>query len=159
MSALLPEDLPAARAEMRIRRPVPAVFDAFIDPALTSRFWFTSGSDRLDAGVPVRWTWEMYGVSTEVQVLDLQPNRRIFVRWSADEPPATVEWTFTALPDDTTFVSIVNAGFRGSPREIAEQLIAATEGFTLVLAGAKAFLEHGLELHLVADRFPQGMAG
>jgi hypothetical protein len=33
----------------------------------------------------------------------------------------------------------------------------STEGFTLVLAGAKAYLEHGLQLKLVADRFPTGL--
>ena len=30
----------------------------------------------------------------------------------------------------------------------------STEGFTLVLAGLKAFLEHDLRLNLIADKFP-----
>ena len=34
---------------------------------------------------------------------------------------------------------------------------STTEGFTLVLAGLKALLEHGMRLNLVADRFPKGM--
>jgi len=33
----------------------------------------------------------------------------------------------------------------------------STEGFTLVIAGAKAYLEHGLQLNLVADRFSKGL--
>ena len=33
----------------------------------------------------------------------------------------------------------------------------ATEGFSFVLAGAKALLEHGLQLNLVPDRFPDGL--
>lgn len=33
----------------------------------------------------------------------------------------------------------------------------ATEGFAFVLAGAKAWLEHGVELNLVRDRFPKGL--
>ncbi|MBC7990984.1 MAG: polyketide cyclase, partial [Luteimonas sp.] len=28
---------------MLIRRPVAEVFEAFVDPAITSRFWFTRG--------------------------------------------------------------------------------------------------------------------
>lgn len=48
---------------MVIRRPVAQVFDAFIDPAITSKFWFTKGSGRLDAGKRIRWDWEMFGVS------------------------------------------------------------------------------------------------
>jgi hypothetical protein len=33
----------------------------------------------------------------------------------------------------------------------------STEGFSLVLAGLKAFLEHNIRLNLVADRFPKGI--
>jgi uncharacterized protein YndB with AHSA1/START domain len=40
--------MPMARAEMLIRRPVSEVFEAFVDPAITSRFWFTRGSGRLE---------------------------------------------------------------------------------------------------------------
>ena len=36
-----------AKAEMLIRRPVADVFIAFVDPLITSNFWFTKGSDRL----------------------------------------------------------------------------------------------------------------
>jgi hypothetical protein len=33
----------------------------------------------------------------------------------------------------------------------------STEGFTLVLAGLKALLEHGVKLNLVSDRFPDAI--
>jgi hypothetical protein len=66
-----------------------------------------------------------------------------------------VEWTFTSPSDDTTFVSVVNRGFSGDDRTIVQQAIGSTEGFTLVLAGLKAFLEHNVQLNLVADRFPR----
>ena len=39
-----------AKAEMLIRKPVAEVFEAFVDPAITSRFWFTRGSGRLEPG-------------------------------------------------------------------------------------------------------------
>jgi hypothetical protein len=39
------------------------------------------------------------------------------------------------------------------------EAIASTEGFTLVLAGAKAWLEQGLTLSLIGDRHPKGVAG
>ena len=61
-------------------------------------------------------------------------------------------------PDQTTFVSITNSGIAGSADEVSQHAIASTEGFTFVLAGAKAYLEHGIELNLVADRFPDGLA-
>jgi uncharacterized protein YndB with AHSA1/START domain len=39
---------PVAKAAMLIRKPVAEVFEAFIDPAITSRFWFTKSSGRLE---------------------------------------------------------------------------------------------------------------
>jgi uncharacterized protein YndB with AHSA1/START domain len=59
---------PIAKCGMLIRKPVDQVFEAFVDPAITSRFWFTRGSGRLEAGRRVRWDWEMYGVHDEVDV-------------------------------------------------------------------------------------------
>jgi uncharacterized protein YndB with AHSA1/START domain len=41
---------PVAKAEMLIRKPVAEVFEAFIDPAITTKFWFTKGSGRLEPG-------------------------------------------------------------------------------------------------------------
>lgn len=37
------EGAPVAKAEMLIRRPVAEVFEAFVDPAITSRFWVYEG--------------------------------------------------------------------------------------------------------------------
>ena len=146
-----------AKAEMLIRRPVAEVFKAFIDPTITTKFWFTKSSGRLEPGKHIRWEWEMYNSSTDVQVIAIEPNRRILVEWMAFEKPTSVEWLFTARPDDTTFVSITNSGFEGTDEEIAEQAIGSTEGFTFVLAGLKALLEHDINLNLIADRFPDGV--
>jgi uncharacterized protein YndB with AHSA1/START domain len=46
---------PQAKAEMLIRRPVAEVFEAFVNPEITAKFWFTRGSGRLEAGRQVRW--------------------------------------------------------------------------------------------------------
>lgn len=147
--------LPVAVAEMLIRRPVAEVFEAFVDPAVTARFWFTHGSGRLAPSARVRWDWKMYGVSADVSVTEFVPVEKIVMEWQ--EPATTVEWRFAARPDDTTFVSVGNWGFAGDADSRAAQAIGSTEGFTLVLAGAKAWLEHGLALGLVGDRFPDGL--
>ncbi len=57
-------------------------------------------------------------------------------------------------PDDTTLVHISNWGFSGSDDEIVTLAIDSKVGFTLVLAGLKALLEHDLVLNLVADQHP-----
>lgn len=147
--------IPVAKAEMLIRKPVAEVFEAFVNPAVTSRFWFTKGSGRLETGKKVRWEWEMYGASIDVNVKTVEINRRILIEW--DIPPTSVEWVFTPNADNATFVSITNTGFSGDGDEIVRRAIDSTEAFTLVLSGLKAYLEHNVALNLVADRFPQGL--
>ena len=146
---------PVAKAEMQIRKPVAEVFDAFTDPSITSKFWFTKGSDRLEVGKSITWEWEMYNFSVQVTVKELEPNKRILVDWLAYGSPTEIEWIFTSLPEDTTFVSVINRGFTGDDDQVVKQALESTEGFAFVLAGAKAWLEHGLALNLVRDRFPK----
>ena len=47
------EESPIVRVQMRIRRPVREVFAAFVDPAITTRFWFTKSSGPLVQGAEV----------------------------------------------------------------------------------------------------------
>ena len=146
------EHAPAAKAEMLIRKPASDVFEAFVDPAITTKFWFTKSSGRLEPGRNVRWDWEMYGVSAQVVVREVEKDKRILIEW--DDPPTQVEWRFTARPDGTTFVSITNSGFSGTADEVVKQAIDSMGGFSLVLAGLKALLEHNVILNLVADHYP-----
>lgn len=148
----------AAEMGMLIRRPVAEVYEALVDPELTTRFWFTRSTGRLEPGKSVRWDWEMYGHSADVDVDVVDEKERILMRWPAYEGDAqtTVEWKFTPGPEDTTFVTVTNTGFSGDQEAIARQAIDATGGFALVLAGMKALLEHDIELGLVRDRFPEG---
>ena len=94
----------------------------------------------------------MYGVSTQVTVKDVEKDERILIEW--DDPATQVEWRFVVRPDGTTFVSITNSGFSGTPDEVAKQAIDSMGGFSLVLAGLKALLEHNVILNLVADHNP-----
>lgn len=149
---------PVVETGMLIRRPAAEVFEAFVDPDVTSRFWFTRGSGRLEAGRQVLWEWEMYGVSAPVDVKVVEPCSRIVIEWPDAGGPTTVEWRFTPVDDGSTFVSITNRGFAGSGDELVKQATDSTQGFTLVLAGLKALLEHGIQLNLVADRYPAGIA-
>jgi uncharacterized protein YndB with AHSA1/START domain len=142
---------------MLIRKPVAEVFEAFVDPAVTSQFWFSKGTGRLESGRQVQWTWEMYDVSVPVTAKLVETDKRIVVEWPAYSGLTTVEWTFAPYPGGATFVTIHERGFTGSGDELVKQVTSSTQGFTLVLAGLKAFLEHGIRLDLVADRFPKGI--
>ena len=157
MSLLHLKGAPVMKTAMLIRRPAAEVFEAFVDPAVTARFWFTKGSGRLGPGARVQWDWEMYGISVPVTVTAFEPHRRIVIEWQGYSGPTTVEWTFQPHGKDATFVRISESGFTGDGDSLVQQATDSTQGFSLVLAGLKAFLEHGVELNLVADRFPKGI--
>ena len=154
---MTPAHAPIARAEMLIRKPVSDVFEAFVDPAITTKFWFTKSSGRLETGKQIQWDWEMYGVSAQVVVKAVETNQRILIEWPGYSGPTTVEGKFAPQEDATTFVSIAEAGFTGNQDELLKQVADSTQGFTLVLAGLKALLEHDVRLNLVADHHPNGI--
>ena len=145
---------PAAKAEFLIRRPVAAVFNAFVDPAITTQFWFNKSSGRLEAGKTVHWQWDICPEPTEVRVKALEENKRILIEWGSGGNFTIAEWLFTSRPDDTTWVSVTNSGFSGDGDEIVNQALDSMGGFTLVLAAVKVLLEHNINLNIVADRFP-----
>jgi len=147
---------PVAKAAMLIRKPVAEVFEAFIDPAVTSRFWFTKSTGRLGPGKHVTWTWEMYDVSSEVEVKEIEINKRILIDWGNYGSKTTVEWIFTPYGNDATYVTITNSGFQGDGDKVVRDALDSTGGFTWVLAGLKALLEHDIELNATADAFPKG---
>jgi uncharacterized protein YndB with AHSA1/START domain len=148
--------MPVAATGMLIRKPVAEVFNAFIDPAITTKFWFTKSTGKLEVGKQVTWTWEMYNASTKVSVKAIEPNQRILIEWDGYDAPTQVEWKFEPQPDGSTFVTITDSGFSGDADKIVEQAISSTEGFTFLLAGLKALLEYNINLNLIADRFPKG---
>jgi uncharacterized protein YndB with AHSA1/START domain len=148
--------VPTVKTGMLIRKPVAEVFEALVNPDITTKFWFTKGSGRLEPGRQVRWDWEMYDVSVQVTAKTIEPNRRIVIEWPGYSGPTTVEWTFAPHEGDATFVSVTESGFTGEGDELVKYVADSTQGFTLMLAGLKAFLEHGIRLNLTADRYPMG---
>ena len=62
---------------------------------------------------------------------------------------------FKSLSDGTTYVTIKEFGYDKTDNELLDTVKDATGGFTTVLDGLKAFMEHGINLNLIADKFPK----
>jgi uncharacterized protein YndB with AHSA1/START domain len=139
--------------QMLIRKPVSLVFQAFIDPAITTNFWFTKSSGQLETGKTITWEWEMYGISTNVSVKEIDPNRKIVIEWG--KPATTVSFEFNPLSENTTYVVIKNYGFKEAGDDLIAVIKDSTGGFTTVLDGLKAYLEHNIKLNLIGDKFPR----
>jgi hypothetical protein len=99
----------------------------------------------------------MYGVAAPVSVEEVVPNKCMLIEWPGYGTPTEVEWRFTPLADDSTFVSITESGFRGDGDAVVKHAMTSIGGLTLVLAGVKVLLEHNILLNLVAVRFSVGL--
>jgi uncharacterized protein YndB with AHSA1/START domain len=140
-------------AQMMIRKPVAEVFQAFIDPEITKNFWFTHGTGKLEENKEIIWTWEMYGASTKVGVKEIVSNERIVFDWNT--PTRTVEFTFKVLQDGNTYVIAKEYGYVEEGDVLIAVIKDSTGGFTTVLDGLKAYLEHGINLNLIGDKYPK----
>lgn len=147
---------PAAETGMLIRKPVAETFEAFTDADIITKFWFTRSTGRLEKGKTVNWIWDMYNLTSRVFVKDLVPDKKIEIEWGTDDARTRVEWTFQPVETGLTFVSIVMDGFTGDEDKVQQMVTDSASGFCWVLAGAKAWLEFGIQLNLVGDRFYGG---
>ncbi|MGR3857476.1 SRPBCC family protein [Chryseobacterium indologenes] len=139
-------------AQMLIRKPVEDVFEAFVNPEVTTNFWFTKSTGKLEEGKTVTWEWEMYGVKNVVKVHQIIPNQLIRTEWG--EPSVNVDHEFKTM-EKGTLVVIKSYGFSQTGEDLLKVINDNTGGFTTVLDGCKAYLEHRVKLNLIEDKFPQ----
>lgn len=145
---------PAAKAAMLIRKPVQEVFEAMVNPDITSKFWYSKGKGRLDKDERVIWIWEWYGVSAEVSVQQVVPDQSIDFTWGEEDNPTKVHISFEPRGDNATFVSVEETGFPEDTPDLIEKIVGQTGGWTLVMASMKAYLEQGINIKVVEDRHP-----
>lgn len=138
-------------AQMLIRKPIEDVFEAFINPEITTNFWFTKSTGKLEEGKNVTWEWEMYGAKSDVKVLQIIPNQLIKTEWG--ESSTNVDYEFKEM-ENGTLVIIKSFGFSQTGEDLLEIINDNTGGFTTVLDGCKAYLEYGINLRLIEDKFP-----
>lgn len=138
--------------QMMIRQPVRQVFNAFIDPEMTTRFWFSSSTGKLQQDATLIWSWDKYQVSAKVSVTSIIPDQLIRIQWG--EPSTTVDFIFEALNDTQTYLKIQNYNIPLQGDELLAFVIDSTGGFTTVLDSLKAYLDYGIQLNLVHDKYP-----
>jgi uncharacterized protein YndB with AHSA1/START domain len=140
----------------RISKPVSEVFEAVADPGELSHFFTTGGAKgRLEAGAVVTWDFHDFPGAFPVQVVEVEKDRRIVLRWGgaedAVEPDAsgerrtTVTMTFEPLDDGRTLVRISEHGWTQTPQGLSSSY-GNCEGWTGMLCAMKVWLEHGLNL-------------
>src|SRR5688572_7139192 len=83
----------------------------------------------------------------------INSNKLISTKWG--DPATSVDYEFTTITNETTYVVIKNYGFKEKGNDLIQVIKDTTGGFTTVLDGLKAYLEHNINLNLIADKFPK----
>jgi uncharacterized protein YndB with AHSA1/START domain len=146
--------IPSVEVGMLVRKPPSEVFQAFVDPAITTRFWFTKSSGKVVPGATIQWEWEMFGVSTKVSVKEVEENSGILIEWGDGDEYTTVEFRFIPWREDATYVQVMETGLSGDGDELVSHVAGSTGGFYQVLCALKALLEHDVVLTVVLDHAP-----
>jgi len=150
------------RVAVRIARPVHEVFEAVADPDKLSNYFTTGGAKgRLETGATVTWDFADFPGAFPVQVIEVQPDRKIVLEWKANEgePPnveggkmmeldynTRVTMTFTPLDEDTrTMVEIEEKGWRETEGALKASY-GNCQGWAQMLAALKAWVEYGINL-------------
>ena len=144
----------SAKARTRFRRSPSEVFAAFADAENMSKFWFTRRDRGLKEGESVTW---FVGCGEDAFAFDVlvkefrEPNK-IVIEWvGLDGERTQVSWSFEETEEGDTILTIEESGFAGSSEAIVERALDSAGGFNQVIIAAKALVEHGVELNVVAD--------
>ncbi len=138
----------------RIAKPVHEVFEAVVNPDHLSQYFTTGGaSARLETGAVVTWDFHDFPGAFPVYVIEVEKDKRIVLRWAADEGAAepdpsgsmltTLELTFEALEDGRTLVNISEYGWSQTPEGLAASY-KNCEGWTGMLFAMRLWLERGI---------------
>ncbi len=136
---------PLVKVQMLIRKPVEEVFEAMVNPDITSEFWFTKSSGRVEPGKTLEWEWGQFGAKDTVDIKEVKANEYISLEWELGELKTLVEMSFESYSDVSTLFKVTESGFWDSDPAEDEKLeekinlmLGQNGGWNLVLNNMKA---------------------
>lgn len=134
------------KTALRVAKPANVVFEAIVDPAQMSNYFIANGSNRMEEGKTVQWSFPEMEGAFPVQVRKIAPNQEIVFTWNdVDGSETTVTITLQPVAETITFVTITE-GEKAATDDGIRWLKSNTEGWANFLACLKAFLEYGINL-------------
>ncbi len=131
--------------QLDIAKPMPAVFEAIVDPKQMSCYFITSGSGRLDAGEPVTWTWVDQDAQCTVTPVDIEPHHKIVFLWGVSGKESRVVIDLESDKEDGTVVHIRDGSWPADSDGYS-RCMEQTQGWMHMLCCLKAYLEFGINL-------------
>ncbi|WP_103105838.1 SRPBCC family protein [Brevibacillus reuszeri] len=128
-----------------IGRPAHEVFEAFVDPAKIGNFWFSSSSDRWEAGKTITLRYEEYNATVVIKVKEVERNQKIVFVWEGPGEEHVVTIALQEVAEARTVIEVNEEGFSQDDPEFVSKLVDNKEGWVFVLTCLKAYLEFGVK--------------
>jgi len=130
--------------KMKILKPAHEVYESFVDPVKIGNFWFSSSSARWEPGKTITLKYEEYDALGEIDILEIDPNKKIVFSWGANGEGHKVTMTFNEVEPSTTIIEVLEEGFEAQDLEGIGQLLDNKEGWVFMLTCLKGYLECGM---------------
>ena len=129
--------------KFKIVKPANEVFEAFVDPLKIKNFWFSS-SLRWEQGQSVTLRYEEYDAQVDIEVIEVELNKKIVFRWGTDKAGNKVTISLEELDQSCTIIEVTEEGFREDDDELVAHLLDNKEGWVYMLTCLKGYLEFGI---------------
>jgi len=135
----------------RILRPLPEVFEAWINPDQMSRYFISSASAPISEGERIEWRFEDVNAKFNVDILQVVKDKLIVFSWAAAGSKHDVEVFFEPDVDDSTVIKITESSFSEDADGIRQGL-GQNAGWTHLLCCLKAYMKFGINLRKGANK-------
>ncbi len=131
----------------KIGKPIAEVFDAVVNPEKVGIYFATGGVNvPMAEGRNISWKFKDISFEQDMKIRRLVENRKIELEWFTEEGKRTdVTITFDKISEDRTMITIVHSGYEENQKGL-EDSYSHCEGWTVMLASLKVYLEHGIVL-------------
>ena len=110
-----------------------------VEPDQLKQFWLISADGPLHLNETVHWNFMVEGAEIDTTVKVMETGQRLVWHWS-DKSKVSID--FEGF-DGGTAVTLINDNLPGEGDKIVDSALNATEGFSIVLADLKTWLESG----------------
>jgi uncharacterized protein YndB with AHSA1/START domain len=142
-----------AKAHTMVRASPRAIYNAFVQADLMSKFWFARKDQELVEGRTTHWyvghSEDAFAI--EVRVKELIFPEKIVIEWGDGQTFTQVLWRIESSSEGISKLFIEESGFVGTKDEIVTSALDSTGGFNQVIIALKALLEHGSTINVVDD--------
>ena len=127
--------------KLKIEKPAKEIFEAIVDPIKIGNFWFSSSSERWEAGKTITIRYDEYNAEGQIEILEIETNKKIVFH---DFDNHTITITLEEQTPSSTVIEVIEDGFDENDPELIEKLIDNKEGWVYALTCLKAYLEFGV---------------